>query len=395
MADGNEQARPRTVARAPEEFSLKANFTVWAKQFRNYIELLNVQNDQVYRTLLSFMNPECFTLIEALELDAAERADIFDQDVFRRLTTALKSREMRVDPDYLLKYRKQRDDESIEKYSEELIKLAEEVYPEDQNIRNNRQLIASFVGGIKNDELAIKLLQENFNTLTDAVQAAVQYFRALQTRRFIKTETDFRPVLEKVYRTTQQPKENQPEPALPPFNSPPSVPRQPGQFPNNQQQIAVGNATNAPINLVRSQQFPQMRQQANFAPHFSNHNHGNNMVQLPFMNQGPNGMAQWSNMTQMGQNSQQGNVQPFNEGQQSYKRNNLCHFCQKPGHFIAQCYARMRMEGQQARPRRFCDHCQKNGHTVDFCFVLHPHLRPRSDNRQNRQYNPKNEYRPS
>ena len=55
MADGN--GRPRVVARAPEEFSLKANFTVWAKQFRNYIELLNdVQDDQIDRTLLSFMN---------------------------------------------------------------------------------------------------------------------------------------------------------------------------------------------------------------------------------------------------------------------------------------------------------------------------------------------------
>ena len=125
MADEN--GRPRVVARAPEEFSLKANFTVWAKQFRNYIELLNVQDDQVYRTLLSFMNPECFTLIEALELTEDERADIFDQDVFRRLTLALKSREMRVNPDYLLKYRKQRDDETIEKYSEELVKLAQEV----------------------------------------------------------------------------------------------------------------------------------------------------------------------------------------------------------------------------------------------------------------------------
>ena len=73
------------------------------------------------------MNPECFTLIEALELTEDERADIFDQDVFRRLTLALKSREMRVNPDYLLKYRKQRDDETIEKYSEELVKLAQEV----------------------------------------------------------------------------------------------------------------------------------------------------------------------------------------------------------------------------------------------------------------------------
>ena len=194
MAEPNAvQARMRTVARAPEEFTLKQNFGTWIKQFRNYSELLNVPANQIYRTLLSFLDPECFTLVEGLQLNQAEQQAPLEGAVYRRLKEALKSRENRINPGYLLKYRKQKEGESIEKYAEELIKLAQEVYPEDENIRQNPQLIASFVGGINNDELAIKMLQENFDNLNVAIQAAVHFFQALQTRRFIKTETDFRP----------------------------------------------------------------------------------------------------------------------------------------------------------------------------------------------------------
>ena len=71
------------------------------------------------------------------------------------------------------------------------------------NIRQNRTLIESFISGIRNDELAIKLLEENFQNLGQAIERAVHYYQALQTRRFIKTESDFRPSLEKVYNVSK------------------------------------------------------------------------------------------------------------------------------------------------------------------------------------------------
>ena len=132
MANADGQAR-RMIARAPEEFNLKKSFDQWAKQFRNYHEVLELPAAQVYRTFLSFLDGECFCLVEALELTNAEKANIYEPNVFRRIRGAFKSNDQRVDPDYLLKYRKQKDDENIEKFSEELIKLAQEVYPEDAN----------------------------------------------------------------------------------------------------------------------------------------------------------------------------------------------------------------------------------------------------------------------
>lgn len=77
------------------------------------------------------------------------------------------------------------------KDSNELERLALEAYPDDQNIRANRNLIECFISGIRDDELAIKLLQENFDNLANAINRAVQYQQALQTRHFIKNGNRF------------------------------------------------------------------------------------------------------------------------------------------------------------------------------------------------------------
>ena len=201
-----QQAQPRITAKHPPEFSLKQSYSTWSKQFRNYCELLQIPNNTRYRTLLCFLDPESFTIVENLNLEQAQRDDIFANATHQLLKNALSTRESQIPPGYALKFRKQKEGEGIEKYAAELEKLALEAYPDDQNIRQNRNLIESFISGIRNDELAIKLLQENFENLGQAITTAVQYFQALQTRRFIKTESDFRPAMEKVYNIS---KENQ------------------------------------------------------------------------------------------------------------------------------------------------------------------------------------------
>ena len=404
-------ARNRTVAKAPEEFSLKKNFNTWIKQFRNYVELLNVPPNDTYRTLLSFCNPECFDLIEALGLTPAQRNDIFDQAVQRRLKDALKSREIRVDPGYLLKYRKQNENETIEKYADELLKLAQEVYPDDQNIRQNPQLISSFIGGVRNDELAIKLLQEDFPNLTNAVQAASQYFQALQTRRFIKTETDFRAPLEKVYEIREpasvnrvyktQPRQQmsveqpagrdnetggQPQQATQALqyaqqaNMPTMQQTQPGNV-VDMQQLQQVNAPNAqqmvPINMPNMQQIAPLNVH-NTQPTWQGYNY------LPYANfpqniNDPRGFR---------------NDRYSTRGRGSSMRG-ACHFCGEYGHYIADCEQKKRMgQGQQ---RKYCTYCGMSNHNRETCYRLHPHLgdaawREKENNR--RQGYSKNARRP-
>ena len=153
---------------------------------------------------MSFLNSESFTLVENLNLTNAQKQDITAQETYQLIKTCLKSTESRIPSGYALKYRKQKESESIEQYAFELENLALEAYPNDQNIRQNHNLIECFISGIRNDELAIKLLEQNFENLTEAIQAAARYFLALQTRRFIKTESDFKQTMEKVYNLTSQ-----------------------------------------------------------------------------------------------------------------------------------------------------------------------------------------------
>ena len=98
----------------------------------------------------------------------------------------------------MLRFRKQHEGESVEQYANELEKMALEAFPEDENVRENRQLIQSFLMGVRNDELGVKLLEENFENLTQAINAAARHCKALQTRRYIRKESEAQ-VLEKVY----------------------------------------------------------------------------------------------------------------------------------------------------------------------------------------------------
>ena len=380
MAEGN-AARQRAVARAPEEYSLKHNFTTWVKQFRNYTELLNVPVNQTYRTLLSFLNPECFNLVEALALPQDQREALFDGATFRRLKEALRSRENRINPGYLLKYRKQKEGESIEKYAEELIKLAEEVYPEDQNIRQNAQLIGSFVGGVNNDELAIKLLQENYDNLNLAVEAAVHYFQALQTRRFIKTETDFRPVLEKVYaiRETEQESVNTVHQAQP--ETPQTAQCNSTQNRQSKQNLPTAGDHHRTSTNVQDNNKPFVQQswQPQFQmmpPNYPQYNH--NMYQAPVM-------PQWYNSNQQmyGGPQYQGFPPPTwqqSQGQRSNgNRSVTCFYCSKKGHYKRDCRKLQADQSNQNhgynqqsqnRQQKHCTYCDKRGHTADQCWHL-------------------------
>ena len=204
MAD-QQVANRRITAKYPPEYTKKLCFPTWFKQFRNYCEVIGVPENTKYGTMLSFLDADSFTRVERQHLTQAQRDDITDPATYRIIKDCVKADEARIPPGYALKFRKQKDTEPVEEYALELEKLALEAYPEDQNIRANPNLIETFIAGIRNDELAIKLLGRQFQNLPEAVQEASQYYSALKTRRFIKAETEFTPTLEKVYNTADQP----------------------------------------------------------------------------------------------------------------------------------------------------------------------------------------------
>ena len=338
----NQNRNVANVAKSPELYQLKKNFASWLKQFRNYAELLNINANNVYRTFLSFMDDEAFTIVESLNLTNAQKNDFFDNATQTLVRTAIKNRQgVRIPAEYMLRFRKQHEGESVEQYASELEKMALEAFPEEQNIRENRQLIQSFLMGVRNDELGVKLLEENFDNLTNAVEAAARHCKALQTRRYIRKESEAQ-VLEKVYQVS----------------------------------CANCNCTNnkssdpGTVNAVmtagrnRNQQFhpPVMQQMKNTDD------------QTPYGQQLPTNSR-----------AQQGEMQPYfqtsdrqHRRQYTDKRNIQCYQCRKYGHYRSECWDLMKYQSQpQQRP--YCTYCGKSGHTEAKCWNLN---RPSPD--QNR-----------
>ena len=111
------------IAKSPEQYRLKNNFPCWLKQFRNYIELLNVPANNIYRTFLSFMDDESFAIVENVALNQAQRNDFFDNETQTLIRTAIKSIQgERIPGEYMLQFRKQKEGESVEQYANELEK---------------------------------------------------------------------------------------------------------------------------------------------------------------------------------------------------------------------------------------------------------------------------------
>ena len=382
----NDQNRNRlNLAKQPTVFSLKQNFPTWFKQFRNFCDLCQIPENNRYRTLLSFLDQEAFLLVENLALTQQQRADIQANAVYILIKNALKSTDSRVPPGYELRFRRQKENESIEQYALALETLALDAYPNEQNIRQNRLLIESFISGIRSDELAIKLLQNDFANLTEAIEMAKQYFQALQTRRFIKTEADFRPSLEKVYNISTEEKHsesvnnvsNQVPQAKP-------VPNQAGQS-ANQNLPNTNNGSFVPQNFAPwNQQYvpnPDPRQVMynnagfnQFYPSFQDPN-------AHLTNQQPG----FNNLYQMRNNIQR----------PRQKANVICYFCFKPGHYSNECFKNP--AASRLPPRNkvdTCSYCGKRGHKAENCWFLTGQKEP-NDNDRLAQMNSKNPFRPT
>jgi hypothetical protein len=359
------QNRAGLIAKSPETYKLKMNYQSWLKQFRNYIELLNVPANNIYRTFLSFLDEETFGIVETLNLQDAQRADFFDNGTQGPIREAIKNRQgERIPPEYMLRFRKQHEGESIEKYAAELEKMAQEAFPEDQDIRANRQLIQSFLMGVRNDELGVKLLEEAFDNLTEAVNAAARHCKALQTRRYIRKETEAK-VLEKVYQTSchncSQAKT---------FEEGDSI------LNINDTSIAMTRGTvNSTLNQEHQIPGPSARRQvqvSNQQPLHTQSMADQNQMQVKYNQRNP---RFYSAPRYADQN--RGYARQISR-QYRDKRNIQCYYCNRYGHYQSECWTKdmnLKQGNQQTltqRPtsRLYCTYCSKGGHTADRCWHL-------------------------
>ena len=179
----------RLIVRQPSDYKFGTDFPSWYRQFWNYCTYVAVAQAVRFQLLLSFLDINAFNIVENLGFEEDEKLNL--QNCYERIKNALKQTKDRLLPRFSLHHRKQKKDETMEQYALELQKIAAQAYPDDQNIRNNGDLIECFITGLTDDGLSIKLLQNrpDFNTLTDALEAANNYLSAIQTRKAVSNNT--------------------------------------------------------------------------------------------------------------------------------------------------------------------------------------------------------------
>ena len=216
-----------------------------------------------------------------------------------------------------------------------------------------------------------------------AIDRAVQYFQALQTRRFIKTESDYRPSLEKVYYVTSSPKPKE-EGSNPPCKV--------NSIDANRNTITTQKETsnNTMVPDIQVAHTPENQTQTSYNPNkFTQYytQYPPTWSNQPVINQPAmkNPPAWASHQPYVNQPSWQ-QFPPWmtNQYQSPYGRprpqapprrnrsNIICYFCEKPGHYKNECFIYLRTlsnkNAEQTATK--CTYCGKIGHQARDCWHL-------------------------
>ena len=174
-----DENRHTLPARAPSQYKYGNDFTTYYRVFVNYCDTLNIEPEDRFKILLTFVDTRTFETLNNLNLGEV----INIQEHYETILRALQTEREEIPPRYLLKHRKQKADESIAEYAYKLEILANRAY-QDVDMKN-QQLLDVFCSGLIDSDLSVKLLQEQHQHFAEAVEFAKKVHQAISIRRFV------------------------------------------------------------------------------------------------------------------------------------------------------------------------------------------------------------------
>ena len=155
-----------------------SKFKQWIKDIDKYAKLVNLNNEQIpniaYQTstgsVCDFIKRYLETLGTEDDTPSWEDLKKLLKNRFAEITDAQQAMA-------LLRKTKQKDTESVQIYSERLLQVAEDAYPdiqEDNKALVQRQLVDAFVDGLAFEYLKMKVMREDPKTLEDAISVAMK-----------------------------------------------------------------------------------------------------------------------------------------------------------------------------------------------------------------------------
>ena len=171
----------RIMVKQPEIFKLGGNFKIYKAIWENYSNICEIKDENKIKSLMCFLSDKCLARINTLQLTDAELKDYNNtitkiEDVIDTKYTALQTR-------LQLTKVKQELDESLTDYADRLMRWADIGYEELDRTIKTRNLIDAFVGGLRDDDIALKVLGNPKDTFKDTYQYTLEIDATYRARK--------------------------------------------------------------------------------------------------------------------------------------------------------------------------------------------------------------------
>ena len=152
-------------------------FKTWVKEIEKYARLVRLENDTIPNIAYQTSSGSVSDFIKRY-IDSVENiGDLSWEDLkklLRQRFAGITDSQQAMD---LLRKTRQGDNESVQIYSERLLQVAEDAYPNAQEADKaivQQQLVNAFCDGLAFDYLKMKVMREDPKTLEDAVRVAMR-----------------------------------------------------------------------------------------------------------------------------------------------------------------------------------------------------------------------------
>ena len=180
----------RIAARQPNPYQSGTNFKVWFDQFINFCETVKVGKEDPtttatdFKLFLTFLDPKSFHVVQNLKIGADEQKDL--KACFPKLSKALATEEHAIPARISIKYRTQKMVETLIEFAFQLELLGLQAFPDARDEpAKQRAMVDSFCLGVTDNSLSVKLLEGEFTTIDDALQAALKYLQAQDIKQYV------------------------------------------------------------------------------------------------------------------------------------------------------------------------------------------------------------------
>ena len=162
-------------------FDSKIKFKHWLAAFKNFASATKIKDEDLIDSMLTFLSPESLRRVEALGLDAEDKANV--ELSIGKISKALSNVNAASMAKAKLLRSKQKKNQSITDFATKLMDLAIDAYPEKSNdaIRNEI-LMDVFLANMRSEYIALGVLREQPTEFRQALDSALR-LEAIMAKR--------------------------------------------------------------------------------------------------------------------------------------------------------------------------------------------------------------------